>query len=282
MNAVIKLADYRRDEQEDVKVSEEGFVRVPNDLFDALLDADLSERQLRLMLAVIRKTIGFGKDADDVTISQLAKTANIARQNASPAFNDLVERGYVTANKGKHGFLVRLNTTQNWPRRTSRIETDALSQNETAVLNQDAQPSRIETHNRQPQQTITSLSSSAELDDMPSEQKPAAAKLQFPYERLLNLYHETCTSLPALRLVNDKRKQLLKTRWVQVSRDMKRYAVGDIEAGLAWWAKFFAAVEESNFLTGRAGDWHATYDWILKEANFAKIIDGNYENREQA
>ena len=26
-------------------------------------------------------------------------------------------------------------------------------------------------------------------------------------------------------------------------------------------------------------EWHATFDWIMKPSNFAKIIEGNYANK---
>ena len=34
------------------------------------------------------------------------------------------------------------------------------------------------------------------------------------------------------------------------------------------------------FLTGRDGKWHGcSFDWILKPANWQKITEGNYENK---
>ena len=39
----------------------------------------------------------------------------------------------------------------------------------------------------------------------------------------------------------------------------------------------FKAAKDSDFLTGEnSRKWKATFDWIIKEQNMAKILDGNY------
>ena len=37
--------------------------------------------------------------------------------------------------------------------------------------------------------------------------------------------------------------------------------------------------EESDFLKGKNNrDWSADFDWLMKDANLAKVLDGNYRN----
>ena len=41
--------------------------------------------------------------------------------------------------------------------------------------------------------------------------------------------------------------------------------------------KLFEMAEGSSFLKGENGrNWSANFDWMIKDANFAKILDGNY------
>lgn len=40
-------------------------------------------------------------------------------------------------------------------------------------------------------------------------------------------------------------------------------------------------VKESSFLMGRINDFEITFDWFIKPNNFAKILDGNYKNKEK-
>lgn len=47
--------------------------------------------------------------------------------------------------------------------------------------------------------------------------------------------------------------------------------------------EYFKMVEQSDFLTGRAGTWNGcNFDWILNPTNLTKIVEGNYSNERQA
>ena len=41
----------------------------------------------------------------------------------------------------------------------------------------------------------------------------------------------------------------------------------------------FKKVEQSDFLTGRTGNWRCSFDWVLKPSNWQKISEGNYDNK---
>jgi len=60
------------------------------------------------------------------------------------------------------------------------------------------------------------------------------------------------------------------------------YATTKDEA-IAWFDRFFAYVAESDFLSGRNGKWTACdLGWLVKADNFAKVVQGNYINKEAA
>ncbi len=41
-------------------------------------------------------------------------------------------------------------------------------------------------------------------------------------------------------------------------------------------------MEQSEFLKGNnSSDWSANFDWVMKDRNLAKVLDGNYKNREE-
>lgn len=43
----------------------------------------------------------------------------------------------------------------------------------------------------------------------------------------------------------------------------------------------FEMAEGSSFLKGANNrNWSATFDWMVKDANMAKILDGNYQDRQ--
>lgn len=109
-----------------------------------------------------------------------------------------------------------------------------------------------------------------------------------PHTELIDLYAEQLPTLPQPKpeLWTGARATALKARWRWVltakKRDGTRYATSREEA-LSWFKRFFAFVAESDFLTGRDGKWTACdLGWLCNETNFAKVVQGNYTNKEAA
>lgn len=104
--------------------------------------------------------------------------------------------------------------------------------------------------------------------DEPSDE-PQVEKV--PLQEVLDLYHRRLPSLPRVRLFDEARKKAIRARWKSHPK------CGSLE----FWDKFFEQVSKSDFLMGRTRDpWNGCcFDWILKPANFKKIVEGNY-NRE--
>jgi hypothetical protein len=45
--------------------------------------------------------------------------------------------------------------------------------------------------------------------------------------------------------------------------------------------ELFTKAEKSDFLKGsNSRNWSATFDWLIKDSNMAKVLDGNYDNKE--
>ena len=86
------------------------------------------------------------------------------------------------------------------------------------------------------------------------------------YQRIVDMYNEICISLPKVKSLSDARKKSIKAR-------LRKYSEADIQQA-------FINAEESDFLKGGNNrNWTADFDWIMKDTNIAKVLDGNYENR---
>lgn len=287
-----------REQGEGKKRMQDGFVAIPNAVFDAAYSADLTPTERDILFAVCRKTYGFGKQVDDITITQLASYANIKRQNASPAFNALVERNIISAGKGKHGYMVSVNHPELWlmeplegQRRKGKTKEKAPSEIQTTECIADIQSSEIQTHNRQPQQTVEEASASlspAVADDAAGTRlpnKPAGKKSAAPVADLFALYNaELGNALPAALALSDPRKRALSARWREMlgstaPNGTVRYA--GREDGLTWWAKFFRKVKLNPHWMGENDrGWTADLDWIIKPANFTKVLEYRSARRE--
>ena len=85
------------------------------------------------------------------------------------------------------------------------------------------------------------------------------------YISIIDTYHETCVSFPKVTVLSDKRKQAIKAR-------LATYSIEQFQ-------EMFRKAEASDFLKGKNNrDWRANFDWLMKDSNFAKVLDGNYDN----
>lgn len=88
------------------------------------------------------------------------------------------------------------------------------------------------------------------------------------YRSIVDLFNTVCVSLPKVKQLTDNRRKQIRNAYQQLNGDFK---------------DFFESVEQSDFLTGRSGNWNGcSFDWILKPSNLIKIIEGNYANKAQS
>lgn len=86
------------------------------------------------------------------------------------------------------------------------------------------------------------------------------------YQQVADMYNNTCVSFPRLTTLSDARKKAIKAR-------LKVYTLDDFQ-------RLFDKAEESSFLKGaNTRNWIASFDWLIKDGNMAKVLDGNYDDR---
>ena len=113
---------------------EDGYFSIANELFDAILRAGFSKRELLIVLAVIRKTYGYrdrktgqAKKSDDITMDQLANMTGLARTHTTSTVSVLVKKRVVLKRYGRHGQTLGINKHYyQWggvPKRLNRTET---------------------------------------------------------------------------------------------------------------------------------------------------------------
>ena len=80
------------------------------------------------------------------------------------------------------------------------------------------------------------------------------------------LYNSVCGSYPRLVKMSEARKKAIRARL------RAGYTVDDFR-------RLFEMAEASDFLKGRnRRNWSATFDWLIADANMAKVLDGNYNH----
>ena len=97
---------------------QEGFVKVPNEIYDAILAQKLSISQETAVLYIIRKTYGFRKREDAISIRKMASDTGYARETMARAVHDrekmgIVKLGEVVPGKPTHMTIL---DPKNWNR----------------------------------------------------------------------------------------------------------------------------------------------------------------------
>lgn len=83
---------------------------------------------------------------------------------------------------------------------------------------------------------------------------------------IVDLFNNICKSYPKVKTVSSSRKKAIKARLRSYGLDVIRTV--------------FEKAENSSFLKGSNNrNWSANFDWILNDSNFAKVLDGNYDDK---
>lgn len=91
-------------------------------------------------------------------------------------------------------------------------------------------------------------------------------KQKIDYSLVLEKFNHSCQHLPQVKVMTDSRRKSIKARIEEF----------DLETLFA----VFELAGESDMLNGvNDRGWKASLDWILKPANFVKIMEGNYANK---
>ena len=99
-------------------------------------------------------------------------------------------------------------------------------------------------------------------EDKEIEEELDNKKENITCQQVVDLYHSICISFPSVRSLSDARKKAIKAR-------LKTYTLDDFR-------QVFENAEASSFLKGADGGWKASFDWLIKEANMLKVLEGNY------
>ena len=92
-------------------------------------------------------------------------------------------------------------------------------------------------------------------------------KIQYKFYQ--DEWNRICKTLPKLRLISENRRRAIKACLNQFSQ------AEIIEA--------MRKTEASDYLSGRNGKWFGCgFDWVFTTGNMLKVLEGNYDNREES
>ncbi len=151
MTNTAKILNFGRGNfaEQELRVADidDGYTRFANELLEAIASADLTARQLKVMLAYVRKTYGFNKKTDRIADEQIAQLTGLSRQNVNKAKKELISMNCLFIDGNKIGVNREVSAWQfskclQVSNFVSKLETKNVSKLETLNV------SKLETHKR--------------------------------------------------------------------------------------------------------------------------------------
>ncbi|EHD3095553.1 replication protein [Salmonella enterica] len=151
MTNTAKILNFGRGNfaEQEIRVADidDGYTRFANELLEAIASSDLTARQLKVMLAYVRKTYGFNKKTDRIADEQIAQLTGLSRQNVNKAKKELISMNCLFMDGNQIGVNREVSAwkfskclqVSNF---VSKLETKNVSKLETLNV------SKLETHKR--------------------------------------------------------------------------------------------------------------------------------------
>lgn len=282
---------------------EDGHTRIANELYEQIMAAPLTLREMRVVLAVIRLTYGWNRKQTRVTGGLLAKLTGLHDSRAAKVLAGLIEKRVIIRHGGsrspvsvnKHADQWLFETEKHAPP-SAKTEWAESAQNGPSQSAQNEPPSKDRkdintspigeesTAGADDAQTLSVENTPPEPSPTPTPDEPKANTLpNCPHKAILakwtELMPEKRQPLRSLWTQGSAGSRALAARWKQgfsIINDQTGEALYTDEAsGIEWWGRFFKFLRRSEFLM-RDDSRFFGLDWIVKAENFRKIMEFKY------
>jgi phage replication O-like protein O len=116
---------------------ENGYTKISNELMDALVRYRIPGEQRQILDFIIRKTYGFCKKNDQISLSQFVEATGIIKQNAKRAINDLLSKKIIVVIKNDYGIAQVYEFNKNYEEWKPLSKKITLSKLITPVIKND-------------------------------------------------------------------------------------------------------------------------------------------------
>lgn len=258
-----------------------GFTRMDNDLYEALIGADLSGRELRVALAIHRQTAGYNLENARIAASYIAQMSGIHREDVSRAICELIRQRVIYRVGGSRspiGFapinewaIDKKNTHQNKQKvvpqcgvsTTSNVAFLPHNKDINTNLTADAVVAAVAS-------TDSDLKSETEKQGTPEpdQQEPGKAE-RIPYGKIVEIYNTVCGDLlPKCLTLSPKRKNLIKGCW-----NLKINGVHPFRNGEFWTAYFTDCLTNKHWIGENDRGWTADIEFLTRQDKVLKVLE---------
>jgi hypothetical protein len=113
--------------------------------------------------------------------------------------------------------------------------------------------------------TLISIEDKQEQKETNSCDRQAESRKTIPFDEIFQAYADNLPTLPQIRIKDEARKRAIRSIW----------NLSDKFQTVDFFERYYRHIGKSEFLMGMKA---IGFDWLMKPANFKKVIEGNYHN----
>jgi len=268
---------------------ENGHVMLANELIEAFCKYMPGHGEARVLWAIIRKTYGWNKKQDAISIGQLKELTGLSRRRVIVCLGNLEAKKMIIIHRQRERGKNEVNQIQIQKNYDLWVVTEKSEYYrkdlQKRILRRKKTKAGVVTDNKGSdgheqkvvtdiEKVVTDIEKSSDGVRHPQKtiQKTIEERRKTPEKELspkaIQDYWNSKTKLPKIRTMTDTRKNKLKTRLME----------DDFAEN---WKMIIDKIAASSFCTGNNNrGWKADIDWLLtNSANYIKILEGKYDNQ---
>lgn len=251
---------------------DDGFTRLANMLLEEYAGADLTKRQFKVLLAVLRLTYGWNKPMDRIANSQIAQIAKLPEKRVSETRVQLVEMNLLIQAGRRIG--PNKNPSE-WEIPQNKGIPLKTGDKESLNLGDGYPPKQGDTKDTIPKKEKQIPPTPQGEDEGRAEPETKKRAPAIPYQTFLDAYNDILGDrLPNARDLTDKRRRGIK-------KLLPRLKTPNVDGFRAYLGAFSRMAKPFYFGDNRTG-WCADFDFMLRETTLVGVREGKFADREVA
>ena len=235
-----------------------GFTRIANELIDTFCRYRLSGEEWLVLWVIIRKTYGFNKKLDAISLGQFSSITGLKRQNVFRAINKLSSKQIIAVIKNGDRVIVSYGLQKDYDGWKPVIKKD------------DSNQKRL--------QTVIKKDSELSSKKIPTKDNKDNNKdntfMSFCND-VMKQWNDFCNDFPVcckIKSITPERKTKLKKRYTQP--DFRNFS------------SIIDALKVSPFALNQASNsrgWKVSFDFLIEnDNNYMKVLEGKYGDGSQS
>ena len=244
--------------------TENGHVRIANELFDQIINADLSLRELKIIFTVIRFTYGFNRKEAELSIRFISDATGIKFQNIASSIKHLQNKNILFLDTGNHkqGRKIILNKNyESWNLNSNQKDDGSIIKNRHQKNDGFAQKDDGCVIEKMTETVIEKMTKKVQHERQLKDnfKDKELSLIQSHWNSFAEQYQ-----LPKILQITKKRLSHIKARMKEPEFDFN---------------KITEKIKHSDFLLGKNNrGWKVDFDFIISSKdNYLKILEGKYE-----